>query len=226
METPDLLHVEVEKEDEIRADRADLQVTVKGSSVFSGAEAVQKAKEVNQLVDALAPLGLGPDVVMVQGVRAEVQSGLFTKSSDAQYTLRVRVPTLTALPEVIELVATRKNATLDFLTWKYDGLEDTLATWLETLLAQANAKAALVAAGLGVKVLGVHSFREERWDPDRPPPITVRHELVDGAGAGAPLAGYPMRRSMGGSGALAFEMAHSKKVRLVVRVDYRVGPRA
>ena len=154
METPDLLHVEVEKEDEIRADRADLQVTVKGSSVFSGAEAVQKAKEVNQLVDALMPLGLGPDAVMVQGVRAEVQSGLFTKSSDAQYTLRVRVPTLAALPEVIELVATRKNATLDFLTWKYDGLEDTLATWLETLLAQANAKAALVAAGLGVKVLG------------------------------------------------------------------------
>jgi uncharacterized protein YggE len=224
METPDLLHVEVEKEDEIRADRADLQVTVKGSSVFSGAEAVQKAKEVNQLVDALTPLGLGADAVMVQGVRAEVQSGLFTKSSDAQYTLRVRVPTLAALPEVIELVATRKNATLDFLTWKYDGLEATLASWLTELLAQANAKAALVAEGLGVKVLGVHSFSEERWDPDRPPPITVRHEVMDGAGP--PMAGYPMRRSMGGSGALAFEMAHSKKVRLVVRVDYRVGPRA
>ena len=103
-------------------------------------------------------------------------------------------------------------------------LEATLASWLTELLAQANAKAALVAEGLGVKVLGVHSFSEERWDPDRPPPITVRHEVMDGAGP--PMAGYPMRRSMGGSGALAFEMAHSKKVRLVVRVDYRVGPRA
>ncbi|WKZ35889.1 MAG: SIMPL domain-containing protein [Anaerolineales bacterium] len=38
--------------EEIFATHADLHVTVKGASILSGAEAMKKAKEVNQLVEA------------------------------------------------------------------------------------------------------------------------------------------------------------------------------
>jgi hypothetical protein len=41
--------------------------------------------------------------------------------------------------------------------------------WLAGLLQAANAKAELVARALGVTEMGVHAFREERWDPDRGP---------------------------------------------------------
>src|SRR5262249_2962875 len=173
----DLSDVEVEKEQEVSADRADIHVTVKGSSVFSGAEAIHKAQEVNALVEELKALELGPESVLIQGVRAEVASGMFTKSSAASYALRIRVSNLAMLPAVVELVTTRKNAQLMGLEWMYDGLDALLDTWLEALLEIANAKAQRIARRLGICLLGVHSFREERWDPDRPPPITLQHDV-------------------------------------------------
>jgi uncharacterized protein YggE len=215
MQPVDLLHIVVEREEDVGADRADLHVSVTGSSVFSGTEALQKADEVNALIEALKAVGLGPEAVLVEGVRAEVASGVFTKSSAASYALRIRLPNLTVLPAAIELIATRKNATLAHLEWKYDAIDTLMDHWLAELLRAANAKAELVARALGVTVMGIHAFREEHWDPDRPPPGTVRHEVALDMASGR-------RRS----GALGFDMMHSKRVRLVVRADYRVSSRS
>jgi uncharacterized protein YggE len=214
MQPVDLLHIVVEREEDVGADRADIHVSVTGSSVFSGAEALRKADEVNALVEALTTLGLRPQSVLVEGVRADVVSGVFTKSSAASYALRIRVPDLAVLPAAIELIATRKNATLTHLEWKYDAIDTLMDDWLAELLQAANAKAELIARALGVTVLGVHAFREERWDPDRPPRATARHEVALDMSAAA-------RRR----GALGFDMMHLKRVRLVVQVDYRVSAR-
>jgi uncharacterized protein YggE len=214
MQAVDLLHIMVEREEDISADRADIHVSVTGSSVFSGTEALQKADEVNALVEALKTVGLGPDAVLVEGVRAEVASGVLTKSSAASYALRIRLPNLTVLPAAIELVATRKNATLTHLEWKYDAIDRLMGDWLAELLRAANAKAELVARALGVTVMGVHAFREERWDPDRPRPATERHKVA-----------FDMASTRRRSGVLGFDMMHSKRVRLAVQVDYRVSAR-
>src|SRR5262249_10380890 len=144
----------------------------------------------------------------------------------ASYALRIRVPNLDVLPAVVELVTTRKNAELTGLEWMYDGLDALLDTWLEGLLESANAKAERIARRLGVGLQGIHSFREERWDPDRPPPVTVQHDVnVHYAGAGRMAMSRQRARDSAG-GALGFEMMHTKRVRLVVRVDYRVSPRS
>jgi uncharacterized protein YggE len=215
MQPVDLLHIVVEREEDVSADRADLHVSVTGSSVFSGREALRKADEVNALIEALKTVGLGPEAVLVESVRAEVESGAFTKSSAASYGLRIRLPNLTVLPAAIELVAKRKNASLTRLEWKYDAIDTLMDDWLADLLRAANAKAELVAHALGVTVVGVHAFREERWDPDRPPPTTARHEVA------LDIASVGRRR-----GALGFDMMHSKRVRLAVRADYRVSARS
>ena len=68
----------------------DLHVTVKGSSVVSGDAALKKAKEVNQLVEALISLGVKEDAVKLQGVNIETSSGVLVKSSSASYRLRIR----------------------------------------------------------------------------------------------------------------------------------------
>ena len=58
METkPDTIKVSANHREEIFASHANLFVTVKGSSVVSGNEAMKKAREVNQLVEALTALG-------------------------------------------------------------------------------------------------------------------------------------------------------------------------
>lgn len=50
---PDTIKVSANHKEEIRANRAELFVTVKGSSLVSRDAAMKKAKEVNQLVEAL-----------------------------------------------------------------------------------------------------------------------------------------------------------------------------
>jgi len=48
---------------EIAADRADLHVTVEGASLFTGAEALKKAREVAQLVADLSASCPPPEAI-------------------------------------------------------------------------------------------------------------------------------------------------------------------
>jgi hypothetical protein len=57
---PDTIKISASQREEISANRADLFVTVKGSSVVSGDQALKKAREVSQLVEALTSFGLRP----------------------------------------------------------------------------------------------------------------------------------------------------------------------
>jgi hypothetical protein len=84
METkPDTIKISASHKEEIFATHADLHVTVKGASIVSGAEAMKKAKEVSQLVEALTSpalsgdegFGLSPEAVTLQGVHIETASG-------------------------------------------------------------------------------------------------------------------------------------------------------
>ena len=76
---PDTIKVSALHREEIFASHANLYVTVKGSSVVSGNEAMKKAKEVSGLVEALTRFGLSPDAIQLQGVRIETSSGTLLK---------------------------------------------------------------------------------------------------------------------------------------------------
>src|SRR5512134_1062036 len=102
---PDTIKVSASHREEIFASHANLYVTVKGSSVISGNEAMKKAREVSQLVEALtrpAPSGdegsgLSPDSIQLLGVHIETSSGTLLKSSSAAYRLRVKLEKLDQL---------------------------------------------------------------------------------------------------------------------------------
>jgi hypothetical protein len=85
---PDTIKVSAFHREEIFASHANLYVTVKGSSVVSGNEAMKKAKEVSQLVEALTKFGLSPEAIQLQGVRIETTSGALIKSSSASASRR------------------------------------------------------------------------------------------------------------------------------------------
>ena len=72
---PDTIKVSAFHKEEIFASHANLYVTVKGSSIVSGNEAMKKAREVSQLVEALTRFGLAPDAIHLQGVRIESSRG-------------------------------------------------------------------------------------------------------------------------------------------------------
>lgn len=208
---PDTIKISASHKEEISADRADLSVTVRGSSLVSGDQAMKKAKEVNQLVEALTDLGLSPEAIQLQGVHIETSSGALLKSSSATYRLKIKCEKLDQLADLLDIVASQKNATLERIEWKYP--EDAARErGLETALGKAKAKADKVAKSLGVKLLGVYDLIENLYDEERPYPAFAAQAVpVRSAGKAAPEP------------SLGMDIQHSKTIRVGVDIWYRVS---
>ena len=206
---PDTIKVSASHREEIFASHANLYVTVKGSSIISGNEAMKKAREVSQLVEALTRYGLSPDVIQLQGVRIESASGPVLKSSSAIYRLKIKTERVDQLAELLDLVAEQKNATLERIEWKYPE-EEARERGLEAALAKGKEKAAKVASSLGVRLLGVYDFMENSFDEERPPMPFQAMEMK----ARAAVAEQP---------SLNMEIQHSKTVQVNVDIWYRVS---
>ena len=207
---PDTIKVSAFHKEEIYASYANLYVTVKGSSVVSGSEAMKKAREVSQLVEALTRFGLSPESIHLQGVRIESASGMLLKSSSASYSLKIKNEKLEQLPELLDILAGQKNATLERVEWKYPE-EAARDSGLESAIQMGKAKAEKVAAALGVKLLGVYDFMENTFDE---PPVAYQ-AMEMGMAARAKTAPEP---------SLNMDIQHSKTIQVHVDIWYRVSP--
>lgn len=208
---PDTIKVSTSQREEISANRADLFVTVKGSSVFSGDQAMKKAKEVSQLVEALTNFGLSPEAVHLQGVYIETASGALLKSSSATYRLKVQCEKLDQLAEVLDIISSQKNASLERMDWKYNE-DDARERGLMTALEKAKSKADKVAKSLGVKILGVYDLIESNFDEEMPyPQFAAQGMAMRSLGKAAPEP------------SLGMDIQHSKTVTVNVDIWYRVS---
>ena len=208
---PDTIKVSATHREEIYANRANLYVTIKGSSLVSGNEAMKKAREVSQLVEALTGFGLSPEDIHLQGVRIEAASGTLLKSSSAIYHLKVRCEKLDQLAALLDIIASQKNATLDRIEWRYPE-ETAREHGLEVAITQAKAKANKVAAALGVRLLGVYDLIENTYDEERPPmPFQAKAMEMRSRGAAADVPSLEM------------EIQHSKTIHVNLEIWYRVS---
>jgi uncharacterized protein YggE len=207
---PDTIKVSALHREEIFASHANLFVTVRGSSVVSGSEAMKKAREVSQLVEALTSFGLSPEALQLLGVHIETSSGTLLKSSSATYRLRIRVDKLDQLAELLDIIASQKNAVLERIEWKYPE-ESARERGLESAITKGKAKAEKVAAALGVKLLGVYDFMEGTFDEERPVPFQAQAVMMKSRAA---VADEP---------SLGMDIQHSKTIQVNVDIWYRVS---
>jgi uncharacterized protein YggE len=207
---PDTIKISASHHEEILATYADLFVTVKGSSVVSGNEAMKKAKEVSQLVDELTSFGISAENIHLQGVHVETSSGALLKSSSASYRLRVRCDVLGQIADLLDIITSQKNAALERIDWKYPE-EEARERGLESALAKAKSKADKVAAALGVKLLGVYDFLENSFDEEAP--IMFQAQAMMKSRSSAPLA----------EPSLDMDVQHGKTIHVNVEVWYRVS---
>lgn len=208
---PDTIKISASHKEEISADRADLFVTVKGSSLVSGDQALKKAREVSQLVEALTGFGLSPEAVHLQGVHIETSSGALLKSSSAIYRLKIRCGELGQFAELLDIIASQKNAALEYVEWKYPE-EAARDRGLSAALEQAKAKAEKVARSLGVTLLGVYELLENAYDEERPPMPFQAMEM-----------GMKARAASAPEPSLGMEIQHSKTIHVSVDIWYRVS---
>lgn len=213
-DSPNTLKISETQRHEIAADRADLSVTVEGASLFTGQEALQKAREVAQLVRELTEYGLPPTDIHLQGVFADTATGLLGKSSTARYKLRLHCARLTMLADLLGIVTAQKNARLNFIEWGYPDDNSLKDQWLSQAVTRANEKAALVAARLGVRLLGVHRFSEKYVDEETPRRTTEDWQAQE------VLRSRAARVS---SEDLGLEISHTKKVQVIVEIEYLVS---
>ena len=208
---PDTIKISASQREEISASHADLFVTVKGSSVVSGDQALKKAKEVSQLVEALISFGLSPEAIHLQGIHIETSSGVLLKSSSATYRLKVKCEKLDQLAELLDIIASQKNAALERIDWKYPE-EAARERGLEAALAKAKLKADKVAISLGVKLLGVYDLIENIYDEEMPYPQFAAQAM-------------PMRAMSKAAPepSLGIDIQHSKTVHIGVDIWYRVS---
>ena len=207
---PDTIKISALHREEIFASHANLFVTVRGSSVVSGNEAMKKAREVSQFVEALTGFGLSPEAVQLLGVHIETSSGALLKSSSATYRLRIRVDKLDQLADLLDIVASQKNAVLERIEWKYPE-ESARERGLESAITKGKAKAEKVAAALGVKLLGVYDFMEGTFDEERPIPFQAQAVMMKSRAA---VADEP---------SLGMDIQHSKMIQVNVDIWYRVS---
>ena len=208
---PDTIKVSASHREEIFASHANLYVTVRGSSIFSGNEAMKKAREVSQLVEALTRYGLSPDAIQLQGVHIGAASGTVLKSSNAVYRLKVKTEKVEQIPSLLDVIAEQKNATLERIEWKYPE-EEAGARGLETALAKAREKAGKIASSPGVRLLGVYDFMENSFDEERPPMPFQAMEVS-----------LKARSAVADQPSLNMDVQHSKTMHVTVEIWYRVS---
>lgn len=211
---PDTITVVAVVRDEVAADRAELHVTVQGSSLVMGDMALTRAREVGQLVADLEAVGVNESDVTLESVRANTSTGLIGKSSSVTYALRIVCRDLKGLADVLGAITSQKNTTLASIVWKYP---DDGARWLALLddcLRQAQDKAVRIAAALGVSLTGVRRFEESRIDPEGDAHFTKM----------ASPETFSRARAMAiGDAELGMEVAHSKRISVRVEIEYRVS---
>jgi len=207
---PDTIKISTSERVEILASHADLFVTVRGSSLISGDQAMKKAKEVSQLVDELTNFGISSENIHLQGVHVESTSGTLLKSSNATYRLRIRCEELDQIADLLDIVASQKNATLERLDWKYPE-DEARERGLESALVKAKVKAEKVAASLGVKLLGVYDFIENTFDEEAPVMFQPQAMMMKSR-APAPVS----------EPSLGMDIQHSKAILVNVEIWYRI----
>jgi len=212
---PDHITVQATFEEDVAADRAEIELVVAGSSFFSGREALDRAVEVKEVVEILKHHEVADDDIVLRDVTAETQKGMFSDSSSARYTLRATCRRLDTLADVLAAASKPKHTTLQGVTWKFPDDPELENARLAKAIARANRKADILADGLGVRILGVLHGAFDAYEGG-----SQRLALA------APMAAAgAVRRRETVRETLDMTIEHTQKAGVSVRIDYRVSGR-
>ena len=212
----DTLTIQASAHEDVQADKVDLLVTIRGASLVTGSAALQKAREVRQLVDELSRVGVPERAIRLLSVTAETSTSVIGKSSSASYELCVRCDKLDSLADVLGVVTGQKNTQLKSMAWDYPDLGPIHDALLRRCLARASAKAELMADALNSRIDRVHSAQEV---PTHAPDSPYARTPVPMASA------MDVSRARMSSDDLGLAVTHTKRISAQVEVVYRISPR-
>ena len=214
---PDTITVSTTDKAVLTAKRANLHVSIRGSSYFTGNAALTKAKEVGQLVSELKASGLEESAIQLKGVDADLSSGMLGRSSSVNYELRIHCSDLDRMADVVGIVTSQKNTKLHQIGWEYDGEEIAETECLVRCVEKANKRAQLISGALGVRLVGVLSCT------DSSAVKTVWRQSAGDEEESFRQSVGAFRLAQATSEDFDTDFSHDKTIQVNVRVTYRIS---
>lgn len=168
-----LLRVTVDDKSDITAISAKLHLQLEGETFVMGNAALEKAREVRELVAALQRAAVKPTDIHVQGVKIASSTGLLIKNQKVQFNLLLATSP-NQLPDVLGIISAQKNLKLQRLEWVFDEFEASIPLAARAM-QKARRKADAIAVAAGHSITGVHNASDS-WD------MPVAHLNLLGAG--------------------------------------------
>ncbi len=153
---------------EIEADRARLHVRVNGETFVYGNAALQRSREVAELVARLKSAGLQDADITVASVQVRVNQGMLTKNTRASFGLVITVRDLGTLPDLLGAVSGVKHAELERLEWVFE-TDESLIELSGKAMTSAHRKAQVMAAAIGCVIAGLRSASDSHELPTPQP---------------------------------------------------------
>ncbi|QDT16951.1 SIMPL domain-containing protein [Alienimonas californiensis] len=199
------------------ADRCDVWLSVRGSTLLTGHAALEQAEEVRKVVEAILKLGVPREAVHLADVSIDSKSGVFTRSTEAAYALRVEVTDLARLADLLTAVTAPKTCRLVRIDYRFSDDEAVADEWIAQTIGDCVRRAKAVAAAAGV-TLG--TLREVTHEVIRPRPSSYSSDSRLG-GFDDDLIGTRLTET---ADSLPGPVVRERRVRVDAGLRYEIGP--
>jgi uncharacterized protein YggE len=216
MERPGTIEVTEEWVGDVAASAARVKLSIEGERLFTGDAALEQARELVKLREALESAAIPREDVRVAGVRAHVSSGLLGRHTSATYLVHVHCREIAELPAVLEVATGQKKVELTEIDWEYPTVTQKVAGWIALCVKNAAIKAEAIAEALDVDLGVVLSAAEETF------------AQPEGASQARDIAVYDTdvrRRASLKEELASTEFAPLRRVGVRVRLTYSLRPR-
>jgi hypothetical protein len=159
-----VLRVSESETAEIEAARAFVMINVASERILFGNAAIAASEDLRSAVDKIK--AVSEDVeVDTEAVSLATNSGLLSKNSTANYTIRLTVNDLNALGAILGICSEGKKISVRSVIWDYEEDEAKLSL-IKSAIRKAKRKADEMMAEIGYSIVSIRSCSDSYQTPN------------------------------------------------------------
>lgn len=155
MTTKDTLLIEHTVKQEIPVGALSIYIELSKQPFIVGPDAFYVIPGVNNLVESLNRVSVAKSDITLKTVHYEINSGMFSESSESSYRIKVRC-TLDKVENTVKVLESLKDVAIKSLDWDYEQVDEISEILTERSILEAKDRAQKQARLLSSKIVGVH----------------------------------------------------------------------
>lgn len=152
---PGVLRISETVTTEIEAIQAIILLNVASEKIIFGNAAIVASEDLKSVIDKIKQISEAIEVE-TDSIYLQTNSGMFGKSSTADYRVKIKVNDLSLLGAILGICAEAKKIEIQSLSWEYDEASEKLAL-IRQAVQKAKQKADQMMEVIGYQVVGIRS---------------------------------------------------------------------